>query len=145
MTQPNMRQIVKEFVKGSLGCQCPDEVFEDIELLMDKEGLRIHIGKKLIVRLFPLGKRAETITSEKLLQIFSSGQKERDQKTYNRFRLVLVINDADEAKPRIEGLVQKVQNAFNKAPGHDDRMHLHLVDEGTVPEVLRVMAGMKVF
>ena len=144
MTHPSTRQIVKEFVKGSLGCQCPDEVFMDMELLMENEGLKILIGKKLMVQLFPLGKKASTITSEKLLHIFGGGQRERDLKGFNRFRLVLVVNDGEEAKPRIEDLSQKVQNAFKKTKGNDDRMHLHIVDEGSVPEVLRVMAGMMV-
>ncbi len=145
MTGPSTRQIVKEFVKGSLGCQCPDEVFQDIELLMENEGLRILIGKKLIVRLIPLRKKARSITPEKLLQIFGDCQKERDLRGFNRFRLVLVVNDGDDAKQRIEGLSQKVQESFKRTKGDDDRMHLHIVDEGSVPEVLRVMAGMKVF
>ena len=144
MTHPSTRQIVKEFVKGSLGCQCPDEVFMDMELLMEKEGLKILVGKKLIVQLLPLGKKASDITTEKLLHIFSGGQKERDLKGYNRFRLVLVVKDDDEAKPRIEDLAQKVEKAFKKTKDSDERMHLHIIDEGSVPEVLRVMAGIMV-
>jgi hypothetical protein len=145
MTNSSTCQIVKEFVKGPLGCQCPDEVFKDIEMLMEDDGLRILIGKRLIVRLFPLGKKSATITVEKLLQIFESGQRERELKGYNRFRLVLVVNDNDDAKPRIDDLSQKVMIVFKKARNYDDRMHLHVIDEGTVPEVLRVMAGMKVY
>jgi hypothetical protein len=145
MTNASTCQIVKEFVKGSLGCQCPDEVFKDIEMQMEDEGLRILIGKKLIVRLFPLGKRSASISVEKLLQIFGAGQRERDLKDFNRFRLVLVVNDGDEAKPRIEGLSQKVTDLFRKSKTSDDRMHIHVIDEKSVPEVLRVMAGMKVF
>jgi hypothetical protein len=144
MTQPSKHQIVKEFVKESLGCQCPDEVFQDIDMQMEKEGLRILIGKRLIIRLYPLGKRAKSITFEKLLQMFQNGQKERDQIGFNRFRLVLVINDRDEAKQRIDDLSQKVLATFKKTKGEDDRMHLHVIEEGAVPEVLRVMAGMMV-
>ena len=58
MSEPSMRQIVKDFVKGSLGCQCPDEVFKDIQFLMGDSDLRILIEKRLIVRLMPLGKKA---------------------------------------------------------------------------------------
>ena len=144
MSSTATRQIVKDFVTGVLGCQCPDEVFQEIEILMEDSGLRILIGNRLLVRLFPLGKKANSITTERLLEIFKNGQRERDLKGFNRFRLVLIVNDGDEAKQRIDNLSQKVQDAFKRTQGEDDCMHLHVVREGTVPEVLRVMAGMKV-
>lgn len=144
MTDSNMRQIVKDFVKGPLGCQCPDEVFEDIEFQMGDMDLRIFIEKRLIVRLLPFGKKAMFVTPEQLLKTFKEGQHERDLKGFNRFRLVLISRTGEDSKKRLERLSHEVQGSLKKANPKEDRMHLHVVDINEVPEVLKVMAGIRV-
>jgi len=143
MTQPGLRQIVRDFVKGPLGCQCPDELFQKTEVLMGDNDLRIFIEQRLIVRLLPFGKKTMSISFEQLLKIFKNGLQERDLKGFNRFRLVLLYNTEEGTKERLEHLSTKVQEAFKKT-SNDDRMHIHVIDEKDVPEILKVMAGMKV-
>ena len=122
---------LKRFVRETLGCTCPDEVFERVEI---REGQslpnggrvrRIAIGGRLLIYLVdgvPVGTVDRDIRGWTL-----SGRIDRDGAGMNRFRLVIGLDglscsDAD-----------RIKGAFAAACGEgDDRMHLHLVKPDSI-------------
>jgi len=113
-----------EFVKGTLGCACPEEFFEKIEAgkiaiaQFAAGATRIVVGERLLIYVvFPqsLSELCANIGKATVM-----GKNDRDANKYNRFRLV-VISDKDsdcsaEAIPK-----------FDEAAGSDEKMHLHFI------------------
>jgi hypothetical protein len=122
-----MNSAVKDFLVNVLGCRCPEEVFLEIELnkAPDPVGtiplaFEIHVGGRIIM----LGVSAEYVLSvpNALAVLVAAGTKIRDNRKYNRFRLVVLADDSEcEAilRPR-----------FTKIPGLDDRIHMHVLNKG---------------
>jgi len=117
---------LKEFVQNTLGCGCPEEVFEKIEVdrhLVEGypgELTRIVVGDTLliyVVRPDPGNNFADRVDLFGL-----AGKTDRDTNKYNRFRLVVAF---------AEGFTQKdhVSERFFIAFGTDEKMHLHFVSE----------------
>jgi hypothetical protein len=112
---------IKAFVQGVLGCGCAEDVFRIIELRHGKKGEvrydRINIGNRLLIYIF----RADDpeFIGEKLPGMLLAGRKERDDRGFNRFRLVLAT-DAPAA-----GIA--AMNAYKKTGLTDDRLFLHVV------------------
>lgn len=112
---------VEPFVRNVLGCGCPDEVFEQVEL-EDRTGQGlayqcIRVGGRLLVYLADLP--GSPGWEGRLEQLIVQGLRERDQRCYNRFRLVL---------PACEGLdEQRTLDLFTRLTRHDETAHLHLV------------------
>jgi len=121
------RQQIKNFVRESLGCTCPDNVFEDIRVAdystqFTSANIIYEIGGRLIVAvLVPADWRD---TARRLGQLVDAGMQYRDQQGYNRFRLVIVTSD-DDANNRL-------QSAFELLVTKDEKIHLHVIR----PEVL---------
>ena len=116
---------IKAFVRQTLGCTCPEEVFDFVDCQRDIElppqillTNKINIGNRLLIYI------VETddiiFTRIKLPVIFQLGKKERDSKAFNRVRVVIVIDKVDEIKLIAE-------NIFKNLPDKDDKMHLHLI------------------
>jgi hypothetical protein len=117
---------VKDFLVNVLGCRCPEEVFLDIELNKSPAPVgtipldfEIHVGGRIII----LGVAAEYVlsTPDALAALVAAGTKIRNEREYNRFRLVVLADSPDcEAifRPRFEQL-----------PGVDDRIHMHVVNK----------------
>ncbi|HID43415.1 MAG TPA: hypothetical protein EYP30_06545 [Archaeoglobaceae archaeon] len=92
---------VKKFVRDKMGCKCPEEVFEHIEVEKNlKSGYvdidyKINVGNRLLIYVVD-GSRYGT--EENIRNLILAGVKERDDRNFNRFRLVLVDKEPDERK-----------------------------------------------
>jgi len=122
-TMWNNNKII-EFIKGTLGCACPDEVFEKIEtgkaaIAQFAEGTtRIVVGERLLIYVvFPqsLSELCANIGEAAVM-----GKIDRDTNKYNRFRLVVMSGrDSDCPADAI--------TRFDEAAGSDEKMHLHFI------------------
>ena len=121
---------IKQFVRETLGCTCPDEVFQNIgcranvkasdDVLLDYE---IDVGNKLlifVVTIDELGSLNPIIS-----QLVWDGIDKRNQENFNRFRLVLLTQ-------RPTDLAQEAFAIF-QALGADDKVHLHVISKGDFP------------
>ncbi len=124
MNQSWNDQNITEFVRGVLGCGCPDEVFKKIEVHRDyKLGLslsttRINIGDTLLIYI------VRPVSSEELQDTIKNivlvGREDRNSNSFNRFRLVIV---GDE-----KGLDSDITTrTFAVEIGEDEKMHIHFV------------------
>jgi hypothetical protein len=117
------RDAVVRFVRGTLGCTCPDEVFDEIELeTRSAPGLSLealgadaveqvlHVGGRLLIALCP------TLDERRLQALLRAGVALRDARGYNRFRVA--IAGSGPAPERVAELLG----------GLDDRVHVHVVD-----------------
>ena len=127
------RDEIEPFVRGVLGCGCPDEVFQRMELATgqaDPGGLvftRLVIGGRLLIHVVAwLDADEARLPVETLARL---GLADRDRAGCHRFRLVLA-----SAK---EGPVPAaIPDAFRAVVGRDDRAHLHWLPASSVPSVL---------
>ena len=122
------RRLVIDFVRNTLGCCCPDEVFESIEIeeINAPEGIarlrRINIGNTLLVYVaWPAYDYESGIRHTAV-----AGRNERDRDGFNRFRLVVVRSDSLST--------DSISGVFVSETGKDEKMHLHFVDS---PEIAR--------
>ena len=120
---------LKVFVKNTLGCNCPEKVFEKIEVSKflteehEKEITRIVVGDTLLIYVIspePSGEFVDSVES-----IGLAGKTDRDTNNYNRFRLVV---------SSFEDITQqhKVSERFSKAFNTDEKMHIHFVNQELV-------------
>ena len=113
---------IKHFVRASLGCACPDQVFEHIRItehaeLFASASTLYEIGGRLFVAVIDPVNWHDISAS--LGQLVDAGRHYRDQQGYNRFRLVIVTDD-DEA-------VINLQSAFDALLNIDEKTHLHVL------------------
>ncbi|MDY6953713.1 MAG: hypothetical protein SWE60_19570, partial [Thermodesulfobacteriota bacterium] len=118
----NRKEIIG-FVRGVLGCQCPDEVFEKIESHMDDHFAgsclqTVTIGNRLLVYIWPTNDLS--LVKAYLPGMLRRGMKERDQRGLNRFRAVVAT---DGIEP-IGAVAEEIFTAFRN---RDDKVHLHVV------------------
>jgi len=125
-----MSHEIKEFVRKNLGCNCPEEVFQYIDLqravsigeniILDYE---INIGNRLLIFAASIDKvdSLEVVIS-KLIQI---GMKKRDNNNFNRFRFVLLT-------ARVSDIAEQAQRIFNSLIT-DDKVHLHVINKDDFP------------
>jgi hypothetical protein len=129
MTSAHRQAMITEFVKGTLGCQCPDRVFDKIETGsmaatgMAAEATRIVVGDTLLVYIVAPVSAAEL--SANLVELAELGRRDRDTNRYNRFRLV--VADVADSRER-----ERATASFTRASGADDKMHIHFVHPETV-------------
>jgi hypothetical protein len=115
---------IERFVRETLGCGCPDEVFQSIEVAdaSTTSGTvsftRLVIGQRLLIHVW----RPATAAAlpEDVQALAAQGCAERDARGYNRYRLVIAT-----AEP--EGTIDAVAAAFTDVVGDDDRAHVHVV------------------
>jgi hypothetical protein len=126
---------ITRFVRGTLGCRCPDDVFQSIVIgrkYASNNGApftRLLVGVRLLIYIHetqPAG--ATTATVSRLAQ---RGLTERDAKQYNRFRLVIVADDPTE-------FLTAARSSFASVADTDDRAHLHILATHQLPHALRV-------
>jgi hypothetical protein len=122
------RQQIRRFVRETLGCTCPDEVFKQIRqldqcALFTSAHAVYEIGGRLCVAVYvPANWRALART---LGQLVAAGMQYRDQHGFNRFRLVIACCDDDA--------VIQLPQAFEALPEIDDKVHLHVVPPSQLP------------
>jgi hypothetical protein len=120
---------IKKFAKETLGCGCPEEVFQHIDCQYDIHvedillRARINIGNRLLIYVVEVS-NIETIRNI-LARTIATGQKERDELGFNRFRLVLAAEKIDEIKPAAERLFNDIDK--------DDKVHLHIIPKADIP------------
>jgi hypothetical protein len=122
------RENIKAFVQKTLGCGCPEEVFQYIESKSDIQMQavlvkhKINIGNRLLIYI------VEIHNSDTLKNIVTflvdTGKKERDSLCFNRFRLVLATDTVDE--------ITQVAEDFFKDINRDEKVHLHIVHRNSI-------------
>jgi hypothetical protein len=127
---PSPEQI-KHFVQNTLGCSCPEDVFQSVDvrntarlssfITLDNT---IIIGNRLLIYIAEAGTAG--CTEEHLPILVEAGKKERDKKGLNRFRLVLVTDEP-------EGVQLAAEKQFEELRGSDDKVHLHVINRKTMP------------
>lgn len=116
---------IEHFVRNTLGCGCPEDVFQSIEV---RRNVRFNsfivldgaivIGNRLLVYITEAGSTG--CIEEHLPVLVTTGIKERDEKGLNRFRLVLVSDWPDEVR-------QAAERQFEELRGTDGKVHLHVI------------------
>jgi len=116
---------IKAFTRDVLGWDCPEQVFSRI-LCEDNVGIdsgltishRINIGDRLLIYVSVPDQTGEL--SSELVKLVDSGEKERNDKGFNRFRLVLLSENPDLIKEDAQKLFKQL--------GKDEKIHLHIVN-----------------
>lgn len=120
------------FAQNTLGCQCAEEVFNSIELGRgstpngEAAFTKIVIGKRLLI--YIVEPMSESLINNFIPILTETGILERDNKGYNRFRLVL-------AKQTDDMIADTFIKDFQKAAGHDEKAHIHFVSPQELPNV----------
>jgi hypothetical protein len=124
---------IKSFVKNTLGCTCPDEVFNQIECKEEYNPgsnlpccKRLLVGNRLLIYLWHID--SPDVMRANLVLMTESGKNERDDKGYNRFRLVLSTSCPEE-------LDAAAKRLFDPLAINDEKLHLHIVNVGELPEL----------
>ena len=117
---------IKRFVQETLGCTCPEELFNQIDYQEEDDsisGRKVTVGDRLLVYIIAMDRKSsiQGVINSALEQ----GVEERDKKGLNRFRLVLVASRPDELRSPAE-------HAFDRSGYTDEKTHLHVVNESDV-------------
>jgi len=114
---------IKRFVQETLGCSCPEEVFSQIDCQEEGDGIsgrRINVGDRLLIYIITMDRK--TNIQGVINSALEQGVEEREEKGFNRFRLVLVASCPDELRSSAE-------HAFDSSGYADEKTHLHIVNE----------------
>ena len=119
----NSHPSIKEFVQDTLGCSCPDKVFEQIEDRQVSHPSSPHtraitVGGRLLIYIWKADGQDEF--QEKIPAMLEAGRKEREARGLNRFRAVLAVENPQTAGPAAD-------LCFSHFKNRDDRMHIHVV------------------
>ena len=117
---------IKRFVQETLGCSCPEDVFNHIDYQEEVEGIartKICVGDRLLIYIIILDRNSSI--GEVIHSLLQQGVEERDKKGLNRFGLVLVASSPDELRSEAE-------HVFEHSVYKDEKTHLHLVHESEV-------------
>jgi hypothetical protein len=137
MTLPD-RASVEGFVRGTLGCGCPDEVFEQV-IISHLPGVagrppivQLLVGSRLLIHVAhpPVGQAVDGWVE----QLVANGRAARDRHGYNRFRLVIASATPPAA-------VREIQERFARAILGDRKAHLHFVAGDQLPAGLEPPAS----
>lgn len=121
---------IEHFVRATLGCQCPDEVFRSVSVDQPRAAdgaigyTRLLVGNRLLI--YILDAAAVRVADGALADLVARGCRERNERGYNRFRLVIACDE-----PASEDT--SVRHAFDDASGHDERAHLHCLPRALLP------------
>jgi hypothetical protein len=114
---------IKRFVQETLGCSCPEEVFNKIDYQKESVGIsgrKVNVGDRLLIYIITMDGKSNIQGVINLA--LEQGVEERDKKGLNRFRLVLVASHPDELRSSAE-------HAFDSSGYTDEKTHLHIVNE----------------
>ena len=120
---------IKTFVRNTLGCGCPEEVFEYMDcqsnITLNDVVLRnrINIGNRLLIYIVEVhnGDSLKNV----LPLLIDTGKKERDNLKFNRFRLVLTSDNIDDTKKNAEDIFKTIDK--------DEKVHLHVILKADIP------------
>jgi len=117
---------IKRFVQETLGCSCPEEVFNQINYQKESDDIsrrKINIGDRLLIYIITMDGKSNI--KGVINSALEQGVEERDKKALNRFRLVLVASRPDELRSMAE-------RVFDRSSYADEKTHLHIVNESDV-------------
>jgi len=124
------RENIIAFVKKTLGCNCPDEVFSNIECQTDIPcsgivlDMKINVGNRLLIYIVTVN---DPDSLKRMLPVLvTAGEKERNGAGFNRFRLVLAADDINA----IEKEAEKIFNSLNE----DEKIYLHTLPGKSIPQ-----------
>jgi len=120
---------IRRFVQESLGCTCPEKVFDEIEYQSNRAPSadspftrRICVGGRLLI--YILETDDSSCVRSRLEEMVSVGKAERDTRQLNRFRAVVATDD-----PSVGAAAEQ---AFQDVPIKDEKVHLHVVSRDDV-------------
>ena len=123
-------KVIREFVRKTLGCNCPEEVFQYIDcrtvVNIDENILpayEINIGNRLLI--FAAGIDEVDSLRSVLSKLVQAGINKRDEKKFNRFRLVLLT-------ARVNDVAEEALGIFNSLVT-DEKVHLHVINKDDFP------------
>jgi hypothetical protein len=126
---------LRSFVRDVLGCGCPDEVLENMNVRKGISGgsvrfedVLIDVGGRLLVLVFYIEDVRDAMKN--LEDMLHQGKKARDQDGYNRLRIVISTH-------RVSAMKEKLLPVFERFRGSDDKLHLHILNECDIPMALR--------
>jgi len=126
-----------QFVRGTLGCGCPDEVFQHLVVsrlpaIAGRPSIvQLLVGSRLLIHVVaPPDGAAATGWIE---QLAANGRAARDRHGYNRFRLVIA-----SAVPLASA--REIEERFARAIAGDEKAHLHFVGNELLPASLESSA-----
>jgi len=121
---------IERFVRGTLGCHCPDEVFRSVAInRLPGAGdrppvVQLLIGSRLLIHV--VAAPPDAAAAGWLEQLAVHGRSARDRHGYNRFRLV--VTGPSGATTR-----RDLESRFARTAVDDDRAHLHLLGADALP------------
>ena len=122
---------IKVFVRQTLGCDCPEKVFEHIDCQHDIKlnndislSYKINIGNRLLI--YIIEANDSNFVKSNLSTLVYVGKNERDKRGFNRFRLVIVSDKTNEIK-------QVAHTMFEVLEDKDEKVHLHIVNKNEFP------------
>ena len=115
---------IRNFVRQDLGCGCPEEVFDDIDLSLTEARQnrpamkKLLIGKRLLICILPCNDPAGL--PQLLPELVRELRQERDSMGYNRVRIVIAAIEPILLQPGADLLFQTLADV-------DERTHLHIL------------------
>ena len=120
---------LEHFVRGTLGCKCPAEVFQSIAIDRADSHTRLVVGNRLLI--YVLEASSAKAAGKALARLAEQGLTDRNAARLNRFRLVV-------ASPQPTQALTDAQANFAEVVGADARAHLHVIATDQLPADLRV-------
>ena len=126
MTASWNKKNLKVFIKNTLGCGCPERVFEKIDVSdlqtgeREKKITRVVVGDTLLI--YVMQRESSGNLVDRVESIGLAGKTDRDTNNYNRFRLVVSgLEDVAQQK--------EISERFSKSFNTDEKMHIHFVNK----------------
>ncbi|MFH1677139.1 MAG: hypothetical protein ABIC40_08955 [bacterium] len=112
---------IRGFVRNDLGCECPEEVFDQVRVLRNEASpgpttLSLIIGETLLVEFASTEELAPI--ANVIDRLLLSGVTYRDSTGLNRFRLILCGKITDDEKTIIAGEQKR----------YDKKVHVHYIE-----------------
>ena len=124
--------VVTQFVRQVIGCDCPDEVFQRVEVRSGSTAVKccpadyeLRIGGRLLVVV--TSEPVEALSGARLARVILEGKRVRDQGKFNRFRLVVQTRNVAQDRDAL-------LRSFEDVPGKDEKTHVHVVARSEVPD-----------
>ncbi len=126
---------VKAFIQKTLGCDCDESVFKHIENERHAEARgiklrnRINVGGRLLV--YVVDAEGPSFVRSHLTDLLEAGRKERDDRSFNRFRLVLVAASDSGVQLEVNRAIEHLK-AVELSKAVDEKVHVHVLEKSDV-------------
>ena len=125
MTTIGNAAAIQTFVTETLGCRCPESVFEQIDYDekstipgLDTPLRRLLIGHRLLIYILECDDATALHTF--LPRLVERGKAERDRNGYNRLRVVVATDQPQSIQHAAEMLFSRLDHV-------DEKVHLHVL------------------